>query len=58
MNFIIDLPLSKEAYCLYNFILKVLDYYIKVIRYLLLLNTIDIMKLTNIIYIRVFLRYR
>ena len=48
IDFIIDLPPSKQKGNIYDFILIIIDYFIKMARYILIIKTIDIINLINL----------
>ena len=49
MNFIIDLSLNKRKEYIYNVILMIIDRYIKIIKYLLIIKKINILKLKKLL---------
>ena len=58
MNFIIELPFYKRKGVVYDTILVIIDRYIKMVRYLLITIKYTIVKLVDILFKEVFLRYR
>ena len=57
MNFIIELPFYKRKDIVYNTILVVIDRYTKMIRYFSITIKYTIVKLIDILFKEVFLRY-
>ena len=57
MNFIINLLLSKFKNIIYNVILIIINRFIKIIKYLFIKITIDIVTLTKIFYNKIIYRY-
>ena len=58
INFIIELPLYKRKDMVYITIFVVVDRYTKIIRHLLITIKYIIIKLINILFKEVFLRYK
>ena len=57
MNFVISLLLSKFKNVIYNVILIIINRFIKIIKYLFIKITIDIVTLTKIFYNKIIYRY-
>ena len=57
MDFIINLPLSKRRGHVYDAIFVVVDRYIKMVRYLLTIKKIDVVKLLNLFYKKIALKF-
>ena len=55
MNFIIRLLLNKKRDVVYNSILMIIDQYIKMIRYVLIIKKIDVAKLTKMFFKKIVL---
>ena len=57
MNFVIDLSFNKYKNLIYNFILIIINRFIKIMRYLSINIIIDIIALTKIFHIEIIYRY-
>ena len=57
MNFVISLLLSKFKNVIYNVILIIINRFIKIIKYLFIKITIDIVTLTKMFYNKIIYRY-
>ena len=57
MNFVISLLLSKFKNVIYNVILIIINRFIKMIKYLFMKITIDVITLTKIFYNKIIYRY-
>jgi hypothetical protein len=57
MDFIIKLPLSKRAGIIYNFILIVVDRFIKSIRYLATIKIIIVEELGELFFLKIVYRF-
>ena len=57
MNFIIKLFLNKRRDVVYNSKLMIIDRYIKIIKYILIIKKIDIAKLTKMFFKKIILRF-
>ena len=57
MNFVIDLLLNKLKNVIYNVILMIINRFTKIIKYLFIKITIDIVTLTKMFYNKIIYRY-
>ena len=57
MNFVISLLLSKFKNVIYNVILIIINRFTKIIKYLFMKITIDVITLTKIFYNKIIYRY-
>ena len=57
INFIMNLSLSKRRGHIYNAIFIIINRYIKMMRYFLIIKKIDSIKLLNLFYNKVVLRF-
>ena len=57
MNFITKLFLNKKRDIVYDLILMIIDQYIKMIKYVLIIKKIDVAKLTKIFFEKIILRF-
>ena len=57
MNFIMKLFLNKKRDVIYDSILMIIDRYIKMIKYVLIIKKIDVTKLTKIFFKKIILRF-
>ena len=57
MNFIMKLFLSKKRDVVYNSILIIINQYIKMIKYVLIIKKIDVAKLTKIFFEKIILHF-
>ena len=57
MNFITDLLLSKCRKCVYNAILIVVDCYIKMTHYIMIIKTVTAVKLTELFYEKIICQF-
>ena len=57
MNFVISLLLSKFKNVIYNVILIIINRFIKIIKYLFMKITIDVVTLTKMFYNKIIYRY-
>ena len=57
MNFITELPLSKQKRCIYDAILVVVNCYTKMVRYIYTIKTITAVKLAELFFNEIVCRY-
>ncbi len=57
MNFIIDLSSNKWKKVIYDLILVIVDYYMKMIHYLFIKKTLTVIKLTELFFKKIALKY-
>ena len=57
MNFIMKLFLNKRRDVVYDSILTIIDRYIKMIKYILIIKKIDVAKLTKIFFKKIILHF-
>ena len=57
MNFVMRLPLNKKRDVVYDSILMIIDQYIKMIKYILIIKKIDVAELTKMFFEKVVLRF-
>ena len=57
MNFVIKLSSSKKRDVVYDLILMIIDRYIKMIKYILIIKKIDVAKLTKVFFEEIVLRF-
>ena len=57
MNFVTKLFLNKECDVVYDSILIIIDQYIKIIKYVLIIKKIDVAELTEIFFKKVVLHF-
>ena len=57
MNFVIELLSSKRRDVVYDSILMIIDQYVKMIKYFLIIEKIDVAKLTKIFFEEILLRF-
>ena len=57
INFVMKLSSNKECDVIYNSILIIIDWYIKMIKYILIIKKIDIAKLMKIFFEKIVLRF-
>ena len=55
MNFVIELSSSKKRDVVYDLILMIIDRYIKMIKYILIIKKIDVAKLTKMFFEKIVL---
>ena len=57
MNFVIELFLSKRREIVYDLILMIIDRYIKMIKYILIIKKIDVAELTKVFFEEIVLHF-
>ena len=57
MNFVIELSLSKRRDVVYDSILMIIDQYIKIIKYILIIKKINVAELTKVFFEEIVLRF-
>ena len=57
MNFIIEFSLNKRRDVVYDSILIIIDRYIKMIKYILIIKRINVVKLTKMFFEEIVLRF-
>jgi len=57
MNFIINLPLNKRYRRVYNTVFIIIDKYIKILRYILIIKIIDSTGLIKLIFEEIILKF-
>ena len=57
MNFIMKLFLNKRRDVVYNLILMIINQYIKMIKYILIIKKIDVAELTKVFFKKIVLRF-
>ena len=57
MNFVIELFSSKRRDVVYDSILMIIDRYIKMIKYILIIKKIDVAELTKVFFKEIVLRF-